>query len=342
VALEEKDKDLDQDVEVVELKPGEKAPAAEDGDDERVGAREAAPEGDDEAGDDDSPEREEIRERRRAERRLKRDRQKKAIGRDKVELNYLRTQNEALERRLMAVEQRTQGTEIATVDSRIGQVEQQIELADEVIAAAVTANNGADVVKAQKIRDNLRSNLDQLKNFKNTKQKEAQPQQQAPKVDAAIVARAQQFAEENKDWYDPYGRNEESAVVLAIDAGLARDGYNPTSDEYWDELRKRAAKRLPDRFKAADTQSDRETEDDDDDEEEEEVTPAPRRNGGPRLPTGGNGTGGVNGGTKFYISPERKQALVDAGVWDDPVLRKKYISKYAQWDADNAGRSRRQ
>jgi hypothetical protein len=35
---------------------------------------------------------------------------------------------------------------------------------------------------------------------------------------------------------------------------------------------------------------------------------------------------------EVYLSPERKQALVDAGVWDDPVLRMKYAKRYAEYD----------
>jgi hypothetical protein len=35
---------------------------------------------------------------------------------------------------------------------------------------------------------------------------------------------------------------------------------------------------------------------------------------------------------EVYINPERKQALIEAGVWDDPILRKKYAARYAEYD----------
>ena len=38
---------------------------------------------------------------------------------------------------------------------------------------------------------------------------------------------------------------------------------------------------------------------------------------------------------EVYISPERKQALIEAGVWDDPVLRQKYVKRYAEYDRQN-------
>jgi hypothetical protein len=37
----------------------------------------------------------------------------------------------------------------------------------------------------------------------------------------------------------------------------------------------------------------------------------------------------------MYVSPERKSALVVAGVWDDPVLRNKYLKRYAEYDRNN-------
>ena len=38
---------------------------------------------------------------------------------------------------------------------------------------------------------------------------------------------------------------------------------------------------------------------------------------------------------EVYISPERKEALIEAGVWDDPVLRAKYVKRYSEYDRLN-------
>jgi hypothetical protein len=124
---------------------------------------------------------------------------------------------------------------------------------------------------------------------------------------------AQEFLSENK-WYDPQGRDEDSAIVLAIDQSMAKDGFNPQTAEYWSELRKRAAKRLPERFGV-----------------KEEARAA---RGGPAV---GSGKEYAPATTRkeVYISPERKQALIDAGVWDDPVLRMKYVKRYAEYDRSN-------
>ena len=120
-------------------------------------------------------------------------------------------------------------------------------------------------------------------------------------------------------WYDSQGRDEDSAVVIAIDQSLSKDGFNPQTEEYWDELRKRTARRLPEKFK---NQKTREV-------KEERVA-----RGGPAV---GSGREHAPATTRkeIYISPERKQALIDAGVWDDPILRKKYAQRYSEYDRAN-------
>ena len=39
---------------------------------------------------------------------------------------------------------------------------------------------------------------------------------------------------------------------------------------------------------------------------------------------------------EVYISPERKEAMIEAGVWDDPETRQRYLKQYADYDR-NAG-----
>jgi hypothetical protein len=131
---------------------------------------------------------------------------------------------------------------------------------------------------------------------------------------------ANDFLTTHKEWYDPQGRNEESAIVLAIDQGLVRDGYDPASEDYWDELKNRAARRLPERFGKSAQKTDREA------------------RGGPAV---GSGREHAPQSTRkeIHISPERKQALIEAGVWDDPVLRMKYAKRYAEYDRAQSNRA---
>jgi len=122
-------------------------------------------------------------------------------------------------------------------------------------------------------------------------------------------------------WYDPNGKDEASKIVLAIDQSLVESGYNPKTEAYWRELDKRVAKRLPE-AKGSGNYDDSQDED---------------RRGQRRGPPVGSSRDQAPQSSRreVYISPERKQAMTDAGVWEDPVLRQRYLKQYAKWDREN-------
>jgi hypothetical protein len=305
-ALTEQDPDQNDNEEIVIV---DEPVASEDDDQDDAPIAQA----EDDDGTDD--EREAIRERRRQEKLERKQRRDEAIKRDKLEMDFLRKRNDDLERRLSAQEQRAYTADLRGLDAEIARAQQEASMAEQVIAKAVAAGNGEDVAQALKYRDAAQIRAQQLAY---QKQQYAgsiqQQQQQAPAIDSLTMGHAQQFLADNS-WYDPQGRDEDSAIVLAIDQALVRDGFNPQSAEYWAELRKRAARRLPDKFKAA-----------------PETSRSQR--GGPAV---GSGREHAPATTRreVYISPERKQALIDAGVWDDPVLRSKYVKRYAEYDRQN-------
>lgn len=257
-------------------------------------------------------EREAIRERRRLEKLDRKDRRDKAISRDKVEMDFLRKRNDELERRMSVQEQRAQRADLGNLDAQLNAAVNEVNMAERVIAKAVEVGNGTDVAQAMRYRDQAIAKAQQLNQVKvqATQRPVAPPQ----RVDDLTMHYAKKFLDDNK-WYDPQGRDEESAIMLAIDQALVKDGLNPQTEEYWDELNKRATKRLPERFKP------------------EKVERTPR--GGPAV---GSGREHAPTSTRqeVYLSPERKQALVDAGVWDDPILRVKYAKRYAEYDRNHA------
>lgn len=297
--LKEDDGDENEQIVIVEDDPQEPEQ------DERVAAQ----------SDDNDAEREAIRERRRQEKQERKERRDKAITRDKIELDFLRKRNDDLERRLTAQEQRAHQTDLNGFDAQIAKAAQEADLAERVIAKAIESGNGADVTQALRYRDASMAKIQQLQLAK--QQAERKPIA-APQMDDAAMHYAREFIEENP-WYDAQGRDEDSAIVLAIDGALVKDGYDPRSEEYWDELRHRAARRLPERFSEGGHV-----------EKKTERTPR----GGPAV---GSGREHAPASTRkeIYISPERKQALIEAGVWDDPVLRMKYVKRYAEYDRNN-------
>ena len=293
-------------------------PAAGDAADSDAAFRSADADADDDEAlpaDANEAERDSIRERRRLEKAERKQRRDEAIKRDKLELDFLRKRNEDLERRLTAQEHRAQQQDLHAVDAQMQQAARDAQAAEDVIAKAVAAGNGQDVAQAMRYRDQALARYSQLTAAKQQQQATAAA---PPPVDPAVLEHAQRFIGENS-WYDPQGRDEDSAVVLAIDAALVRDGYDPRAADYWDELRRRASRRLPERFKAgADRGAER------------------RPRGGPAV---GSGREHAPESTRreVYISPERKQALIEAGVWDDPLLRAKYVKRYAEYDRSRRG-----
>ena len=274
---------------------------------------------DEDEGDDDGndPERAAIRERRRLEKVERKDRRDQAIKRDKLELDFLRKRNDDLERRVSVQEQRSHQVDLGGYDQAIAKAAEEIELAERVIAKAVDAGNGADVTQAMRYRDQAMQKAQQLQ-FAKQQAAQQRTQPQVQQIDDMTMHYAKEFMADNP-WYDSQGRDEDSAIVIAIDQSLSKDGFNSQTEEYWDELRKRTARRLPEKFK---NQQIREV--------KEERTPR----GGPAV-----GSGREHAPTttrkEIYLSPERKQALIDAGVWDDPILRMKYAKRYSEYDRAN-------
>lgn len=322
--MKENDETKDDDIVIVEDDPAAKKEEPtgvepEDKDDARVKSSADEDEDDDNVDvDGTDAEREAIRERRRVEKQERKQRREDAIKRDKLELDFLRKRNDDLERRVSAQEQRAHTADLRGFDAEIARAQQEAEMAEKVIAKAVAAGNGEDVAQAMRYRDQAMQRAQQLA-WQKQQAAQQPPVAQQQGMDDVTMAYAKEFMQENP-WYDSHGRDEESAIVIAIDQSLGKDGYDPRTPDYWQELRRRAARRLPDRFAS----------EKDLPQKREERTPR----GGPAV---GSGKEHAPTSTRkeIYISPERKQALIEAGVWDDPVLRSKYVKRYAEYDRQN-------
>lgn len=276
------------------------------------------------AGDQEDPD--DKQDRRRSENKSRRQRQKEARDRSDRELNFLRTRNADLETRFSKFEQETDariaGSEIHSIDQGINKARGDLALANQVIEQAVAANDGKNLAEALDHRDTIRDNmrdLEQAKNYLSQPQRREAP---APRdLDPRHVAHAQQFMIDN-DWWDPAGRDQESAAVLQIDRSLVQEGFDPTQKDYWDELRARTAEAVPSRFDSrAGNQGG---------QGEGKGNGAAPRNRGPQFRTGGRERPLRK--NEVYISPDRKEAMIEAGVWDDPVLRNKYLKSYSDYD----------
>jgi len=270
--------------------------------------------------DDAEEEREQIRARRRAEKQRK----KENRDRDRLELGFLRQRNEQLERRQSELDSRVANGEMVMIDNKIAELEGQIREADRIKALAIDQSKGEAAAEADRIGNDLRGGRNALVNLKNQRAQAAQAAQQqraAPQIDPQIQAQARNWAGRH-EWYDPNLRNLDSRVAKAVEEQMFTEGsYDARSDEYWDELDNRLRKYLPHHFRNGNG------------EDGEEREPEERRTRGPQVRVGGRERPLRK--NEVYVSAERKEALVAAGVWDDPVLRDKYLKQYQKYDREN-------
>jgi hypothetical protein len=321
--LKEDDESSQEEYVVTETPPeanAEEAPEAEaaaEDEDSDADARLADADSDEDGDDDDKPKRKSLTpEEKRQQRQQRKFRRRAAIEHKERELAFLRAENEEFKRRLHAVEKRTTEFNQQAADQRLNETSNEIQTVDRIIAKAIEQGQGEDVAKALSIRDQLMERRRQLESLK--AQSKVEPKKEGP--DPRVAAYAKEWISAN-DWYDPRGGDEDSVIVQAIDKRLAAEGYNPATEEYWIELDNRVAKRLPHKYG----------------EDTVEEAPKAKKRGGP--PVGGKREYAAPSTRKeIYISPERKQALIDAGVWENPELRQKYIKRYADYDRNNSSR----
>lgn len=271
--------------------------------------------------DDVDEEREQIRAARREERRLK-----KQIHREKTKesshlITALRRQNEALAERLARVEQKTSGAELARVDKAIEDASVEVEYAKMKMQDAVSKQDGHGVTEAQERWFEAKRKQESLQNMKKQATSQmSQPKQNINAPDPMVQRLAAEWMERN-DWYDPHGKNEESAIAQVIDKKLTDEGFDPSSEDYWDELDDRLKKYIPNAQKHGYNEN-------------------KMRNPRPRsvVTSSGRESMANSRGNDYVLSTERVNAMKEAGVWDNLELRKKATQRYIEWDRNNKSR----
>jgi len=256
-----------------------------------------------------------VRAARRARRRSKKDLIRKTNEEKDVRLQMLQRQNEELMQRLSRVEQRTQQHDVSRIDKAIEDQQVQLEYYRMKMAEATGAGDGAGAVEAQEKLFETKNAIQQLQGLKQQADRPAAPQQ--PTIDPSVQRHAAKWIERN-NWYKPDLSDTDSRIAKQLDEEMTKEGWNPGTADYWDELDDRLQKYLPHRYNE----------------------PSPRRdtNRSPRNTVGSSGreASAAYGGTNrtFTLSAEQVRAMKDAGMWDNPEKRAKMIKRYAA-DARN-------
>jgi hypothetical protein len=258
-----------------------------------------------------------VREERRKERKSRRVVHKEKEKEAYSLISSLRKQNEMLAERLSAVENRTSGAEFARIDKSIDDAATQVEYSKLKMREAVNSGNGDAVIEAQEMFYESKRKLESLQVMKNNAEKAIkQPKKNLSVPDPQVQRLAAEWIEENP-WYDPSGGNEQSEIAQVIDKRLTAEGYNPGTQEYWDELSDRIEQYMP---------------------VDRSAKPAsvPRRQ---TVMSSGRDSSPVTAQNQFRLSPDRVAAIKEAGFWDNPEKKMMMIKKYMEYDRVNKGRN---
>jgi hypothetical protein len=302
----------------VDLPESIPSPDAVNEDDPGDDVQESAQGGEVSAADDDDADQAGDTEAIRAARRARRKAKKEYIKQTNVEkdqrLAMLDRQNRELMERLSVVERKSQSADMARIDKAIEDKELRVQYAAMKISEATSAADGEALIKAQEMWYETRRELEALKGMKNRAVRSTQ--EPAP-IDNSVKLQAQQWMDRNP-WYDPNSDDEDAAITKVIDERLVKEGWNPATKEYWDELDRRVHKRLPHRYT--------------DDIDERPIARKPRS-----VVTGSGRESVAASGAKntFVLAPEQVRAMKDAGMWDDPQARNRMIKRYAEQARQN-------
>ena len=268
---------------------------------------------------DDEDEREKIREARREERRLKKELAKQREVSAKHKISALEKRNEELARRLAAVENTAASYQFAQIDKAVEDEATRVEYAKMKMLQAAQVGNAAEQMEYLEQLTDAKQRLAQVQAYKKQQLEQAKaPKQNVPNEMAAEVQQnAARWLKKNS-WFDPQARDTDSRIAKVIDQELAADGWDPSDSEYWEELDNRLQSRLPHRYTSKGGMNKRSS--------------APGPTASSRVANASSAKPGT-----VRISPERVQAIKDAGAWDDINKRNKMIRAYVDYDRVNKG-----
>lgn len=298
---------------VVGDEPPKEEPVEEQ-EDERVVASSDDDDDEEEHSDESGLSAEEKRERNRKRRAESKERRKTLIDSLKRDLAARDRVINEMNQRLNVVERKSSGSEMAQLDRAEQEAIQAYQHFKDINAKAIEQANGAIAIEAQEKMFQARQRAEQIGNIK----KQMTSRQAAPQpLDPRLVNHAQQWMDKNR-WYDPSGKDEDSSIALTIDSRMAQEGWDPTTPEYWDELETRVKKYLPHRSNSGYNKS---------------------QGSGKRNPPPVAGSGRESSSTSsttYKLSPDRVQAIKDAGMWDDPAKRAAMIKSFQNFDKEHA------
>tara|TARA_R110000868_G_scaffold26805_7_gene102845 strand:- start:18 stop:1040 length:1023 start_codon:yes stop_codon:yes gene_type:complete len=276
---------------------------------------------------DTDPEREKLRQERKLRRKIQKELRREQMREEREELKALRIQTRDLEHKLNYIQAgQNSGVEQTLKEKRQGAIS-AYQQADQDVGLAIEASDGIRAREALKRRDDAKEFAQQI----DMQLRRMQTQPTNVGTDPVETAFYKEWTKKNS-WFDPKLGNDESRIARQINDDLInKDGYKPNTEAFWAELTKRVSRFVkPEDGDGGDGKRRASEKDDDADAEERLVN---RRRGGPPVNGGGRESPSTNKSReRVFVTPARKQALIEAGHWDDPAMREKYLRAYQKYD----------
>jgi len=167
------------------------------------------------------------------------------------QVTSLQIQNEELNKKLLSKENEVQNIGKRTLDMSEKQLTDKIALAKEVYLEAFDEGEKEKLLNAQEMLNEAQGDLRAVNNAKARYAQQAQQaveqpvaqQQQVPQ--AASDPKAEQWASDN-NWFGK--DNVMTAAALAIDAELKNEGYDPSDNDFYQEIDNRIKTSFPHKF----------------------------------------------------------------------------------------------
>ena len=259
-----------------------------------------------------------VREARRNRRKAKKEYIKRVQQEKDERLTAQDREIQRLKEEMAAMRQRNQQADLDAFNQAIKNEESRIQYAKLKMKEATDASDGQAFIRAQELYTESNKNLEKLRHQKTYTEQQRQVNEAA--ADPVVQIQADRWMARNP-WYDPNGTDAKSRLAKQIDNQLAREGRNPKSQDYWQELDARMEAELQGTENDAYTDTTYET---------------PRKRGPRSVVTGSEReTGGGASRNTFTLTVDQVRAMKEAGFWDDPVAKKKMIQRYAEQARQN-------
>lgn len=250
------------------------------------------------------------------------------IGEKDQTISQLQEQLFAASSKLNEFESRFSSLDKDKVDNAIINNKNIIAQADADYKKAFAEGDGDASSVALEKKYEAKGRLNQLEHWKQNNAKVVTTPNNPNAVPSAhVISKAKAWANKHKDWYDPNGKDEDTAIARSLSGVLADEGFDPTTDKFWKELDKRLIK------KGVIDQDELDDIDNDDDELDElDDKPAPKAKKRPVPPSGGGNSNRGDFGNKIKIKlpTHYVNTLKANGIWDDVPTRNKVIKGYLE------------